>query len=31
MREIVERETLGTSHAVGKSVFCKGEWGRCGP
>ena len=28
MREIVERETLDTSHASGKSVFCSGElWG----
>ena len=31
MREIVERETLETSHVVGKSVFNWGEWGRCGP
>ena len=31
MREIVERETLETSHAVGKSVSDWGEWERCGP
>jgi hypothetical protein len=31
VREIVERETLETSHAVGKSVSDGGEWGRCGP
>jgi hypothetical protein len=31
VREIVKRETLETSHAVGKSVSDKGEWERCGP
>ena len=31
MREIVERETLETSHAAGKSVSDGGEWGSRGP
>ena len=31
VREIVERETLETSHASGKSVFCSGELCGFGP